>query len=808
MSSNEIAELVEKVRNKDNDAWAKLYSATLPRAMYTASRFVRNTTEAEDIVQDSYISAWNHLDSLKDSTKFQPWLDRIVANRCKNRLEKKDPVLFSDMMICDDEGEETEPEFENRDISFMPAENLDIKETKRIVGEVIDSLPADQKMTVTLFYMDENSIADIAETMRCSEGTVKSRLNRARASIKEQILIIEKRDGIKLSSIPLAVLLVSYFNADTTAYAATFGGVSAAGASVAVSEGFSATGTTTSVTSGAVTTKAASIASKAVGTKIAAGVLAVALVGGGALAANSAVTQKNRIFELAEEEQEVLTELYQYVEQDDFRKYEKIMWCMEDNKDILNKLYIRYKDEVVSFDGEAIKKEYTGKGVAVSPEQNVWYIGDLQNGVPSGKGYTACITAHPFALSQDVELYGDVFYGSFGEWADGRLTGHAVTISRGPTMLYSKDDKNYLVEMVSIKEGEFLDDFMNGTVEDFNEHIRRNKNWDILEVRPSRYQYEVSNGRYVINDRWYISNSDNKIEYRLPSKDGGIFTETTTDKLDRYYGLNLAGWKSIELPEVIQDESDISAVENKKDVRPQTSRQVAFDGYTIAFSKPFLIFDKDSKIEEYFWDVTEKAPESAEEKTTEDQTELESNEAETIETMPDRTIKSVNDALPLLNAIFEVLWNHYYSQAVTDTSGTVYKSCDLVCDDLTSAEKFVIALCAGDGKNEMQGKPPITTEEVKKVMDAIFGENTVAKAEEDGVNIYGLNSRGDSGEGTYPMSFKVKKQDGYSIIYGKTKDDYSPDVHATYELWLRPVEQESEDQAVEGFVFERFVFSP
>ena len=108
----------------------------------------------------------------------------------------------------------------------------------------------------------------------------------------------------------------------------------------------------------------------------------------------------------------------------------------------------------------------------------------------------------------------------------------------------------------------------------------------------------------------------------------------------------------------------------------------------------------------------------------------------------------------------------------------------------------------------MQGKPPITTEEVKKVMDAIFGENTVAKAEADGVNIYGLNSRGDSGEGTHPMSFKVKKQDGYSIIYGKTKDDYSPDVHATYELWLRPVEQESEDQAVEGFVFERFVFSP
>ena len=813
MSSNEIAELVEKVRNKDNDAWAKLYSATLPRAMYTASRFVRNTTEAEDIVQDSYISAWNHLDSLKDSTKFQPWLDRIVANRCKNRLEKKDPVLFSDMMICDDEGEEAEPEFENRDISFMPAENLDIKETQRIVGEVIDSLPMDQKMTVTLFYMDENSIADIAETMGCSEGTVKSRLNRAREAIKAKILAIEKRDGIKLAGIPFSALLIAFFKEDTTAYAATYaiGGVAAgstvsattavaAGGATATGTGAASTGTaavSTTAAGGAgiagavaasavakATGAAATIAAKSLGTKIAIGALALAVAGGGTAAVVSNTTRSENVQIRQEseftEEKAYFSELYEFVDCNDFRDYKKIAELVRNSNehDINPGRQMEYKKE--AYDGEKVVKSFTGKGVCFINNHTV-YIGELLNGVPNGKGILV------LSISEKHVNF------SYGNWENGALSGEGITgKNRGTTFGY----EHYECYDAEIYEGAFVNDKMDGPVTINSEFYVPEINYYTKEI----FSTDANDGRYIINKKWvYQTRNGNGSDYYLCGD-----RPVNLDKIDKLVLYNQCAWDST----------------------------IAKSGYYLRAYEPDPRFEGEKKpdvtapdifgIREYsmigdLLDIDiQKEIESSD---TQDFTDAEEGikNSDTQSFTDDEIINLASRPIPkerVLENIF--LYMPFYQ--VTDHIN--YFETEFTRENISGEDKYEIATGVLWDKYTYKEHPAIsfTSDEVALSIDAFFGKGTAVSVESEGILIEGMEipeitgsiyDGWDPGDALHPVIEGVRAQDGYAVIYGKSKNDFNlPKDDCKFELWLKPVKEKNKYQPADHLEFYKFKIEP
>ncbi len=185
-----------------------LYESTYKNQYYIALKYMKNEDAAMDIVQDAYVQAFAKLDTLQDPEKFPGWMGRIVANYSKNELVKKNPILFSEMANEEEEGLSFEYQLEDESVQNQPELAYTAKETQELVHEMLDALSDDQRMCVLMFHLEGMSIHEIAETLGCSENTVKSRLNYGRNNIKKQAEELKKK-GVKLySAAPLTFLLL------------------------------------------------------------------------------------------------------------------------------------------------------------------------------------------------------------------------------------------------------------------------------------------------------------------------------------------------------------------------------------------------------------------------------------------------------------------------------------------------------------------------------------------------------------------------------------------------------------------------
>ena len=203
--------LIERIKNGDTTAWEELYKNTYPRAYSVAIQTLRNRDDALDVLQDAYVSVFKNINFVQDDTKINAWVNKIVANRCIDYIRKykgdKATVSFEDMLSTDS-NMEFEDIIEKKDNwEFTPEESVDYSETKRIMQDILNQLSEEQRLCVLMYYYDELSIKEIAETLGCSTGTVKSRLNYARKHIKKEVENQEKK-GTKLYSIaPIPFIL-------------------------------------------------------------------------------------------------------------------------------------------------------------------------------------------------------------------------------------------------------------------------------------------------------------------------------------------------------------------------------------------------------------------------------------------------------------------------------------------------------------------------------------------------------------------------------------------------------------------------
>ena len=318
--------------NERTELFNKLYVETYKGASYTAGRYISDINDQEDILQDSYKKAFEHLDSLKDPEKKQSWINVIVANTAMDFLKKNKPFVFSEL-TSEEEGDEP---FEviDESIDFQVEPNLDRKETARIVNEVLDQL--DRKYSVVLYQRHglQLKISEIAAMNRCSENTVKTRLSRAAKQLRAKEDEFRKR-GIEISVIPLAVLLKLAFTPETT-YAATAASsaVFAAACKSATGEaslGGSGAAASVSGAAGSTSTGAAGgAAAKAAGTSIAA---KFAAVGAGTLITVAAVAGGGRLKALTPEEKAgaaVIQEISDALEAKEIEDVYNIIWETED----------------------------------------------------------------------------------------------------------------------------------------------------------------------------------------------------------------------------------------------------------------------------------------------------------------------------------------------------------------------------------------------------------------------------------------------------------------------------------------------
>ena len=90
-------EAVKLAKAGDETGYRYLYDQTYQSKYYLALQYMKNEEAAKDVMQDAYLKAFTHLDDLKEPVAFPEWLGRIVANTAKNILERKNPILFSDL---------------------------------------------------------------------------------------------------------------------------------------------------------------------------------------------------------------------------------------------------------------------------------------------------------------------------------------------------------------------------------------------------------------------------------------------------------------------------------------------------------------------------------------------------------------------------------------------------------------------------------------------------------------------------------------------------------------------------------------
>jgi RNA polymerase sigma factor (sigma-70 family) len=222
-----FTEAVRLARSGKEAGYIYLYNATYKSKFYLAMQYMKNEDDAQDVIQEAYMKAFDKLDTLEDPEAFPAWFGRIVANTAKNELAKKNPTLFSDM-VSDDEELEFEESIEDENIENQPELSYTRQETQELVREMIDSLSDEQRLCVLMFHIEGQSIKDIAETLKCSENTVKSRLNYGRKNLKSKAEELQKK-GYKLFGIAPVFLLLGLLGKEETVMAAEgfFDGASA-----------------------------------------------------------------------------------------------------------------------------------------------------------------------------------------------------------------------------------------------------------------------------------------------------------------------------------------------------------------------------------------------------------------------------------------------------------------------------------------------------------------------------------------------------------------------------------------------------
>ena len=206
-----IKELVLSAKNGNKKAFDKLYKLTSNDVWFTCVSLLKDEENAKDIMQETYITAFLKLDTLKDEEKFCGWLTAIATNKSKNKLKGKVEYQIDDeVLIAKTETDEL----------MLPEEYINKAEKRKVLLQIIeDTLSFNQYQVVLMFYFNELSIAEIAQALEISEGTVKSRLNSSRAKMKTAIEDYENKSGDKLHGVVVVPFFTTIFKEEAKSLA-------------------------------------------------------------------------------------------------------------------------------------------------------------------------------------------------------------------------------------------------------------------------------------------------------------------------------------------------------------------------------------------------------------------------------------------------------------------------------------------------------------------------------------------------------------------------------------------------------------
>ena len=187
-ASVEDLSLARQAAAGNDDAFSVIVDRYSRLVYNVALRSVSSPEDAADISQDTFLKAWRSIGSFRGDCALSTWLCRIALNCCCDhaRAAKRHRVLS--LTVQEDEEESKVLDIPDTDVTAMPEEELTRQTEIAAVREAIDSLPEEMKTIITLRDISGLSYAEIADILRLEMGTVKSRINRARAAVKNFLI--------------------------------------------------------------------------------------------------------------------------------------------------------------------------------------------------------------------------------------------------------------------------------------------------------------------------------------------------------------------------------------------------------------------------------------------------------------------------------------------------------------------------------------------------------------------------------------------------------------------------------------------
>lgn len=190
MKVKELTELVNKVKRQQPGAFDLLYEKFKDQAYRTAVFLTGNKEDAQDVLQDTFVTVCLEINRLKNPEAFTAWFYRILTNNARSILKKHKRELPK---------EESEMQQINMKVQEDFSDMLLKQEEHKHLRRLINQMDEKYRTVIVLYYFNEFSIGEIAEIVDCRQGTVKSRLFKARKILEQKLLGPKtlKKEGAK-----------------------------------------------------------------------------------------------------------------------------------------------------------------------------------------------------------------------------------------------------------------------------------------------------------------------------------------------------------------------------------------------------------------------------------------------------------------------------------------------------------------------------------------------------------------------------------------------------------------------------------
>ena len=178
--------LVRRLRERDERAFRELVTEHRDRVYNLTYRMLGNRAEAEDVAQEVFITVFKTIDSFREEAKFSTWLYRVAVNHCKNRIKY---LSRRHDRAQDELDENASAVVSSGPAGPMPRPDRAVEgaQMDKVLQDAIATLDEDHRLVIVLREIEDLSIEEICEITGLPDGTVKSRLHRARLALRKKI---------------------------------------------------------------------------------------------------------------------------------------------------------------------------------------------------------------------------------------------------------------------------------------------------------------------------------------------------------------------------------------------------------------------------------------------------------------------------------------------------------------------------------------------------------------------------------------------------------------------------------------------